>query len=118
MKPDPAPSLDALAADPGLAATVSPEARQALVLRLAAVLAALAASTGLRPAPSSPALRDDEGAQWLAVDEVKRRFGLDRRWLADHAIRLRQLKIVTAPSRKVRLYHVGRLGRFLEARCE
>jgi hypothetical protein len=35
MKPDPALtalSLDALAADPGLAATVSPEMRQALVL--------------------------------------------------------------------------------------
>ncbi len=111
----PLPTLDALAADPGLAVQLSPEARQALILRTAAALAALAAAgpiPGLAPAPASPPTRDE----WIGADEVGRRFSLTRRWLEDHSGLLRRLKIVAAPSRKVRLYHVGRLARFLEAR--
>ncbi len=108
------PSLDLLAADPEVVMALPPEARQLLVLKAAAVLAALAATspTSGPPTPTSPPTREE----WIGADEVGRRFGLTRRWLEDHSDLLRRLKIVAAPSRKTRVYHVGRLARFLEGR--
>ncbi len=116
----PAPlSLDALAANPALATAVPPEIRQVLVLRAAAALAALAAGsvTGSpeQPAVASASTGSSEG-EWLDSDGVQRVFSLDARWLADHAGELRRLRIVSAPSRKVRLYHRGRLARLLDSR--
>jgi len=113
------PTLDLIATDPAVVRGLPAEVRQALVLKVAAVLAALAATgptSGPLPALTSPPGRPEESVEWLNSTQVEQRFGLTRRWLADHASELRRLRIVAAPSRKVRIYHAARLRRYLEAR--
>jgi hypothetical protein len=80
---------------------------------LAAELTRLAASRdgGGPPGPGP------EPEQWLAEKQVTEGFGLTAEWLEDHQADLRAHKIISKPSRKVRLYHARRLVRYLEARC-
>ncbi|MGH9813305.1 MAG: hypothetical protein ACRD4T_09240 [Candidatus Acidiferrales bacterium] len=112
-------SLDAVAADPGVVVHLSAAVRQTLVLRAAAALAALAAwsANAEQPPSASASSMSSSEPEWLDSDGVTQRFGLDKRWLADHARELRRLRITTRPSRKVVLYHVARLRRYLESRC-
>lgn len=110
----PVPSLDAIADDPGLAARLPREAAVVLYTRCALAEAALKARLlgDLGPA-SPPPERDAE--EWLTASQVEARFGLPRRWLADHMRALRPHRIVSRPSRKVVVFHARRLSRFLEA---
>ncbi|MBI3455185.1 MAG: helix-turn-helix domain-containing protein [Candidatus Rokubacteria bacterium] len=79
------PTLDELAADPGRAATLSPAVRQALTLRCAAVLAALASASGAAngQAPEAPA--ED---RLLSVEAAARTLGVSVDWLYARAARL------------------------------
>ena len=70
------PSLDALAADPGLALGLSPAARQVLMLKATAVIAACAASLDKQPpqAASGP-------ERMLGVGEAAKMLGMTRDFL-------------------------------------
>ena len=109
-------TLDALADNPALAATLAPEARQQLILKAASVIAACAAIASVANGHATPP-PPVEGPEWLGPDDVAARFALDRRWLADHARELASRKIISKPSRKRVLYHAARLQRFLDSRC-
>ena len=84
MSPAPIPTLDELAADPTKAATLPPGARQALVLRAAAALAALAVA----PPPATPASEAPDRERLLDVAEAADRLGVSRDWLYRRAGRL------------------------------
>jgi excisionase family DNA binding protein len=76
----PIPSLDAIAADPAMAAVLPVEARGALIVQAAAVLAALGAGM----------LHEPEGRpdQLLTVEEASERLRLSKDYLYRHARRL------------------------------
>lgn len=61
------------------------------------------------PAPPSP----DE---WIAEPSVIKRFGLDANWLRRHRAALRARRIISG-SRKQRVYHLRRMGAFLDAQA-
>ena len=65
-------------------------------------------ATGVRSMQSVP--------YWLSVEAVVSSFGLTPRWLEDHREDLRRRHILSKPSRKMTLYHMQRLTRFLEER--
>jgi hypothetical protein len=112
------PSLDALAADPNIAATLPRDMAASLYARSALVEAALRARLLGDLAPMSPSPeRERESEEWLNAEQVEGTFGIPKRWLADHARELRQRRVVSRPSRKLVLYHRARLARLLEARC-
>ncbi len=71
------PTLDELAADPTRAGTLPLEARQALVLRALAALAALA----VVPSPAIPPSEVPDHERLLDVDEAARRLGVSPDWL-------------------------------------
>jgi hypothetical protein len=111
------PSLDALADDPNIAASLPRETATVLYTQAARVEAALRARLLGDPGPASSSPEPRESEEWLNADQVEARFGIPKRWLTDHARDLRQRRIVSRPSRKLIVYHRGRLARLLEARC-
>jgi hypothetical protein len=101
-----------------LAMEVSPEEARRLQLQavtLAALLAARAAELG--PEAPAPAAVEPAGRpEWLNPAQVEATFGLPAAWLAEHARELERAGLVAKPSRKLRLYHRAKLGRWIEAR--
>jgi hypothetical protein len=71
------PTLDELAADPTKAGALPPEARQTLVLRALAALAALAVA----PSPAILPYEVPDHERLLDVDEAARRLGVSPDWL-------------------------------------
>jgi hypothetical protein len=110
----PLPTLDHLAGDPGQVAKLPREVIAALYPPVAGLEAALRARLLGDLGPASPP-PEREAEEWLNAEQVEARFGLSRRWLSDHARALRQRRVISKPSRKVALYHRGRLARLLEA---
>jgi hypothetical protein len=102
------PSLDALVADPGKAAMLSPHVARALVYGLAGLLPALLAvstkETGT--AESAPA-----SERWLTVEETAEQFGVSRQWLYRHKHHLPH----SQPSRKVLVFPEGKLRKWFTA---
>ena len=91
--PEPPPTLDQLSQRPELAGGLAPEVRQALVLKAAAALAALAVASPTNPA--AEAALDD---RLLTVPEVAARLGVP-------ASRVRELtRSGTLPSVKIGKY--------------
>jgi hypothetical protein len=111
------PSIDELAATPHLAASLPRETAVNLYARCAIAEAALRARLLGDLTPVSPSPEPHEREEWLNAEQVEARFGIPKRWLADHAADLRRRRIVSRPSRKLVVYHRGRLARLLEARC-
>ena len=110
------PTLAELAERPALAQALPLETAQALLIQCAliqSVLLGRLVTSPRAPEPATPA----EPEEWLNAAQVQERFALPRSWLTDHAAELRQRRIVTKPSRKLVLYHRGRLARLLEAKC-
>ena len=113
----PVPTLDQVAGDPSLVASLPRETAVALYSRAAVAEATLRARLLADPGVPVP-LPPPEREEWLSASEVEARFSLPKRWLVDHAADLRQARIVSKASRKRVVYHRARLARFLEARCE
>lgn len=110
------PTLDALASDPSLAASLPRETAVSLYTRCALAEAALRARL-LGDAGQAVLPPERESEEWMSAAQVEARFGLPKRWLSDHSAELGRLRIVSRPSRKVVVFHGRRLSRFLEARC-
>lgn len=112
------PTLDDLARDPSLAGALPRHAAAALV---AAGLVAVSAAAGrllalsTEPDASPRDLGREAGPETLTAAGVEALFGLSARWLEDHGRALDLHRIRHRPSRKMVLYHVGRLRRFIEA---
>ena len=70
----------------------------------AALRARLLAASGSRLPLHLP-----PGPEWITAAQVREQFGLDSAWLAEHRRELQARRIVSAVSRKVRLYSVPRL---------
>jgi len=106
-----------------LVPTLPPETVPALIgdlARLQALLWTRLPDTARRSASRATGV-DSEAAQnpdpeWLSCEVVTARYGLSKRWLADHRRQLRQRGIASKPSRKTTLYHARRLTRFLDER--
>ena len=111
------PSLDDLARDPERVTALPLDTARALFQSVTLVQALLLGRLmeGASLSMARPPERDAE--EWLNAEQVGIRFGLEKRWLSDHMRELRSHRIVSRPSRKVIVFHVRRLGRFLEARC-
>jgi hypothetical protein len=112
------PTLDALADDPSRVAALPVETVRALYARMlvcqAALTPRLLTAVGAASGPPLP----PPGPEWITAAQVREQFGLDALWLAEHRRGLQQCRIVSSPSRKVRLYSVARLRRFIEQQAE
>lgn len=100
-------TLDSLMANPGKAATLPPEAAQALLIRLAClqpllIQRALKGSNVLTASPE----------KFLTVAQVVAQYGVTEQWLYRHK---RQLPY-SQPSRKVLLFPEERLRKWFAAR--
>src|SRR5262249_55116 len=121
--PPPVPTLDDLVREPVHVEKLEREAVLALLLRVHAVHAVEGALLGrllaldLEAQASPRHAHGDAGPEWLTADRVHPLFGLDARWLADHAPVLDGRRIRSRVSRKHVVYHAGRLRQFLEAQC-
>jgi hypothetical protein len=82
------------------------------VAALALVLSLRAGESATDVAPPSPAAE----SIWLSPAQVEDLYGLAPAWLGQHARDLEQAGLVAKVSRKTRLYHRARLGRWIEAR--
>jgi excisionase family DNA binding protein len=100
------PGLDDLAADPSRAADLAPEVARALILRAAAVVAALATSPSAGPPAPVPEDR------LLSVDEAARLLGVSPDWLYRRAHRL---PFTVRMGRVVRFSATG-LARYIQQR--
>jgi hypothetical protein len=112
------PTLDQVADDPTLVARLPRDAALVLYARAAIAEAALRVRVAAEPAPAVPSPAPEAKEEWLSAGEVEARFSLPKRWLSDHMAELRQLRIVSRPSRKRVVFHRARLARFMESRCE
>ena len=110
------PTLEILTADPDRASELPRDMALALLAKATTVQGILLARLLIDGAGTEGSSSASEPEEWLPAEEVTRRFGLSTRWLTDHRRELRQLRIVSQPSRKTILYHARRLARFLEAR--
>jgi hypothetical protein len=110
------PSLNELAERPALAQALPLETAQALLIQCALIQSVLLGRLVTSPRAPEP-LTPAEPEEWLNAAQVEVRFGLPKSWLIDHAAELRQRRIVSKPSRKLVVYHRGRLTRLLEAKC-
>jgi len=109
------PTLAELLRDPAQAASLSPPERSRLLGEALALVAMLASAPVIANGTNLAAASDE--VEWLSPAGVEAKFGLSARWLEDHAAELRRLKIVSAPSRKVRVYSRAKLARYVEARA-
>ena len=112
------PTLDALAQDPSIAVSLPRDAAVSLYMRCAITEAALRARLLGDPAPASSPPPSPSGPEWITAAQVREQFGLDSAWLAEHRRELQARRIVSAVSRKVRLYSVPRLRRLIEQQAE
>jgi predicted DNA-binding transcriptional regulator AlpA len=103
-------SLDELAADPGKAAALPPEAARALTLRCLIVLAALATAAAPSNGPCSPEAPAED--RLLDVEEAARRLAVSPDWLYRRATRL---PFTVRPGRTLRFSARG-LERYLRQR--
>ena len=99
------PSLDALAADPSKAATLSPETAQALLCSLAGVLPLLIAQS---TKATGPAEVPSTSERLLTVDEVLKQYGVKKQWLYRH----KKSMPYSQPSQKVLLFPEGKLAKW------
>jgi hypothetical protein len=115
------PTLDELVSTPSMATTLPRPVAAALLPGAVTVLGVLLARLLDHPErgphsdhPVSPPVAGEP--EYISADDVTRRFSLSRDWLEDHARDLRARGIVVKPSRKVRLYHLRKLRRFVDGR--
>jgi hypothetical protein len=106
-----------VADDPTLVARLPRDAALALFTR-ASIAQALLLARLLAESPPAVPPPPAEAQEWLSAAEVERRFSLPKRWLVDHAVELREARIISRVSRKRVAFHRARLARFLESRCE
>jgi hypothetical protein len=106
-----------------LVPTLPPETVPALIGELARLQALLwtrlpetSRRSAGRTAGDGTGAAQNPDPEWLSREIVTVRYGLSKRWLADHRRQLRLRGIVSKPSRKTTLYHARRLARFLEER--
>ena len=106
-----------------LVPTLPPETVPALIGELARLQAMLwtrlpdmSRRSTARVAGDGTGAAQNPDPEWLSCEVVVARYGLSKRWLADHRRQLRQRGIVSKPSRKTTLYHARRLARFLDER--
>jgi hypothetical protein len=111
------PSLDELASNPSVATALPRPVAAALLPSALTVVGILFSRLHDTPEPGAPASHpaNSDEPEYLSAADVTRRFGLSRDWLEHHARDLRGRGIIAKPSRKVCLYNVRKLRRFVEA---
>ena len=99
--------------EPQRVSQLSMEDARTLITQLATLLVLLSTRAS---ETSQPVVVSEPPVLWLSSEQVEQRFGLSNAWLMEHRRQLAGLGIVSRPSRKVRLYDIKKLGRFVESR--